>query len=485
MSGLTVSQGSSRQLSLNESSHLLENNDILINAIFEKCIQNESSIDQHPRIRKVALVLSATASLSAGAFFFPISLRLPAGPVFSTCNFVGYVKLDIWAIRGAINDVLGPKSRYEIILLNRASKGKFYSSVVLISSTVIAILFQIPPSLPAFTYEGSWGLPAFIILVAGGIFIPTRSIQLSINRIFQTRNFCLEQIAKKMERLRQETSSLVDQHQEIFRKMGYGQKLEHVRKMNRLIDNEQRSGMNFVINVLSTPMEYEEQPKSWLTKYAPKIPGTWIAASLWTGVAYYTYEKTKVDFINNDYAAASLAGTTVLLGVYFSSMSIINTAEKMIKYIYNTITCQKEKSISEQIRPKLYMSLHLLGFVIDLGALGSTHVIWGDFFKKKLVASIYFQTTVGLANFLFLTSATIDLVAEVVEEIIHRWGDNNEKEIIDLKIKLSNLQKLLNSSSLLDFGLFITKMPVEKKQILLSKVNLTVQQLDEWLSTKI
>ena len=97
--------------------------DLLSRVIFERCIANSVLLDPHSCARKIAFGTSVMTSLSAGASFIPVSLPLPAGALFAAANFVGFFKLDMWAIRGTIHDILGPKGEKEIVLLNRSSQG--------------------------------------------------------------------------------------------------------------------------------------------------------------------------------------------------------------------------------------------------------------------------------------------------------------------------------------------------------------------------
>lgn len=459
-----------------DSSEIQE--DLLSEVVFERCIANTPPLDPHSCLRKIALATSITTSLSAGAAFIPVSLPLPAGSLFAAANFVGFFKLDMWAIRGTIHDLLGPRGEKEVVLLNRTAKGKCFTAAVMVASTAIALLSQVPVALPSLDYDGKLKIPAVICLFVGGALLPIRSLQLTIDKTIRARNASLGKTGKKLENLRMLMASMIDEHREMFRKMDRISKLEHIDCLQQAQGTDVERARKLIEQILEEPLETQEVQKRSLSSYFPTAAGVFIAGSLQTGLAIYTFEKTKEHIVDNDVAAGTLAGSVVLSGIYLSGLSILNTTERIAGAFLRCIKGQREKSMAEQFRPKLTQSLKLLGLLIDLGALGATTVIWGDFYKNNLPAKLYFDITLCLAYFLFLSTSTLDMVDEAVAEIVQRTGSHNERQIVQLNDQLSQIKKIIEQSSLLDFSEFLGKCSNELKVKLLDRVDLSIEMLE-------
>jgi len=159
----------------------------------------------------------------------------------------------------------------------------------------------------------------------------------------------------------------------------------------------------------------------------------------------------------------------------------VGTVQRIASSSLNCITRQSKKSLAEQLRPKLTLSLKLLGLVVDLGALGATVVIWDDFTGKNLPAKIYFETTLCLAYFLFLSSASLDAVDGAIEELVQRKGTPDEQQIMLLNNQLKKLEQLIQSSSLLDFGQSLGQLSDTTRENLLLRANTTVDKIEDHL----
>jgi hypothetical protein len=478
---IALNSGRAREpilLPVDDTTPLIRVPNRLARAIYERCIEDADTIDRYPCGRRTALGASIIASLGANASYIPISLKLPVGPLFAIANFVGFFKLDIWAIRGTINDELGPKGEHEIVLLQRGARGKCYTIAVLASSLVVALLSQIPVALPALDYNGSLAIPSVVFLFVGGALIPIRSLQLSVNKAARLRNSGLGDVSRKVEELRLVMSSLIDQHREIFRKMGYERQLEFIESLRQFEGAELEQTHAFALSILNPPLEDEEVPSRPISDYVAMGAGVVIALSLEAGLAYYTFEKSKLNIIDNSFVAVGFAASVVASSFYLAGRSIISMAQRMVGSLLNLLTCRIEKAIAHQLRPKMTIALKLLGMAIDLGALGATIVIWGDFLKDNLPAKLYFEITLCMAYFLFLSTATLDMIDEVIEESILNSDNKNERAIVQLNNRLKQFQSLIENSSLLDFGLFVAKLPAELKQKLLQRVNLSIEKLD-------
>lgn len=471
-------------INVDERAPLLSQNpeNVLVKAIFERCIDHSPLIDNHKGSRRVALALSVISSLAANASYIPISLAMPAGPVFAAGNFLGFFKLDIWAIRGTINDILSPKGSHEIILHQRSSNNKCYTVAVIIAALAIALLSQVPVALPALDYNGALGVPSVIMLFLGGVLIPIRSLQLSINKKIRSMNCCAGEEKEQWEQLRLEMISLIDQHQGLFRQMDSPDKIAHILSLAPNSQGSEVEKVNSYISALFNPsLDAPVEESSSLLGRISGVSGVLLTISFEAALAYYTFCKVKENVLDNDALAGVLAGSVVASSVYLAGQSIVSTAQRMAAACLNLVTCKREKTLAEQLRPKLDLSLKLLGLAIDLTALGATIVIWGDFLKDNPSEKIYFEITMCLAYFLFLYTATLDMAGEVTEEIVQHRGTEDERQIIEFNADLQRLKKLIETSSLVDFGSFVTKLPLELRSKLLSKVDLRIENVERFV----
>ena len=460
-------------------------NGLLIRAIFENCIESQPSIDSHCIFRKVALTVSIAASLGANAAFTPISLNLPGGPFFATTNFIGFFKLDIWAIRAIIHELLGPKGDHERALISRSSQGCCYTTSVLTTSFALSLLTQVPVALPALKYDGKFKYPAVAALFAGGTLIPVSSLKQSFDHAVRARGCRTSQNEKSLEQVRSALVSAVSQYRESFVTLGIDEKLdliEDFRQQREQGDGNEAIQVDALISsILTVPETPPPTCGSSVVKGFSTAVGGAIALSLQAGLAWYTYSTTKEYVYDDNVFAGVSAGLTVLSGSYLATQSIVGTVQRIASSSLNCITRQSKKSLAEQLRPKLTLSLKLLGLVVDLGALGATVVIWDDFTGKNLPAKIYFETTLCLAYFLFLSSASLDAVDGAIEELVQRKGTPDEQQIMLLNNQLKKLEQLIQSSSLLDFGQSLGQLSDTTRENLLLRANTTVDKIEDHL----
>lgn len=458
--------------------------DVLALSIFERCIGTTPLVDKTACRRNTALVTSIITAAAAGAAFVPISLHLPAGPAFAVANFIAFFNLDMWAIGQTIEDLFGPKGENEIVLLERASHGKCFTTAAVIASTAIALLSQVPVAIPSLDYDGDLKIPALISLFVGGALIPLRSLQLTIDKTMRMRNALHREEGEKIERLRGSFEELIDKYQELFRKMDRQGQLEHVGRFQQIQGADAEKATGLIEEVIKGPIEIKPVDETSLLSRLSRGFGFWIAGSLQTGLALYTFSKTKEHIIDNDIAAGAMAASVVLSGVYLSGQSIINTAENIARSFVNFIKDKREKSLVEQLRPGLSQSLKLLGGLIDLGALGATIVIRRDFYKDDLLADIYFNITFCLAYFLFLSTATLSMVDGAIGKLIQRTGSDDEKQILEHQNKLEKMKQLIERSSLLDFSIFVGGFSEDIRVKLLNKVDLTTETLNQIVTSQ-
>lgn len=472
----------SRDIGIERVPFILPPQGVLAGAIFERCVKNEEIDDPHRRARLCTKAICILVSAGAKVPYVPISLKLPGRWFFAIGNTASFFNLEYWAIKASINDVLGPKGRWEVSLLQNAGKGRCYQVATLTASFIIALLSQVPVALPAMDYDADYRIPGVIVLLVAGSLLPVRSLQLSINEALKMKRCALGDVEKKLERIRREVVSLTQEYREIFRLAGYEEKMGMIAALAATSkDDELEEVWPHLSLVLGKPMESPAPKRNVLCERLSKGAGYFLTASFEAALAMYTWSKTKEHIIDNDVAAFGFTAATVLSWAYLTGESIANTTNRCVQSLFNFMKCRENRTLSEQIRPRLTLALKLLGMTLNVGALGPTVVIWGDFFKDNTDEQGYFQVTMCMAIFLLLSTATLDIIDETVEEIILKKGTPDQKQMIELNRKLLYLQQLLHRSSLLDFGTFLLNCPDRIKEHLLQKVDLAVERVTEFV----
>ena len=464
----------------NERSVLIPREAYLINAILEGPIDHIPLNDPHKCARRVIETLCTLASLGANATYVPISLQLPAGLFFATGNFLAFVNLDFWAFTAIFNELLGPKREYEQLLLNQQATGKIYKTALVTAALVIALLSQVPLALPALDYDRPYEIQAVVILLVAGSFIPTRSLQISFDKSLQMRKYILRETDKKLESARSEVISLVGQYRENFRQSNRQSQLALFDALSQITHLERGDQLNSYLSQVLHPAESTSNPNKFC-KYSSFVLGFCLTASLQVALTMYTWDKTKTYITDNDYAASGFVATVIGASLYLTGRSIIGTAQRIAQSTIDLLTGRRDRTLAEQIRPKLTFTLKLIGLLLNLGTLGPGIVIWGGFYDDEK-ERLYFQTTICAAYFLLVSTATLDVLDSSIQDFIQWKGSPEDQSIIQLYTDLQKLEKLFEQSSLLDFSLFLTQSSENIKGMLLEKVGLSIEELRAYMA---
>jgi hypothetical protein len=395
--------------------------------LYRAITENWEPVDSHRHLRNTALVTSIAVSAISGAAMIPISMKLPAGRVFAAANFIGFLKLYMWAIRNTIHELWGPKSEVERILIERACPGKCTTIAAVTAAIALALLSQLPNALPVLDYDGKLKVPAFISLLVGGSLLSLRSLQLSLQRM-----------AQKQDSKRTTLVSMVDNHLEAFQELGPFSKIERVEQLNE-------GPEEFLKGVFQAASTRKVSPVAYLF-------GFWIALSFQIATAIYTFEKTKEHMIDNNAAAGAMAISAVGSSAYLSFNSIMKSSQAFFEMLF-----EGRRTIAEQLHPNLTLALKILGSLVDIGALGACFRIWDEFYKDNMSAKVYFEITVCLAFFLFLSSSTLALSYELAGKTRH----DETQLILGFTRKLENIKRLILLASKQDLDDFILMLPEE------------------------
>ncbi len=442
---------------------------------------NQDLLDKHWCSRRTIKVVCFGVSASAKVPYIPIALTLPGGAFLAFANCAAFLGLEYWAIEGTIDDFLGPRSTHEVVMLQKGPKGKCYRVATLSTAVVLSLISQIPVAFPALDYDGAYAKLGFGVLLVAGSLLPIRSIQLSVDRSLQLQ--CLRgEIGKKIEVVRADMVSFIDDHGELFTTMDFLQQIQLLTKMSEIRTGDVVDKVNaYTKLVLARTHMQPAAQKSSLCDRVSYVTGLLITSTFQVALTMYTWSKTKEHIADDNATAASFAGLVLCSGIYLTGKSIIQTTQRMTRSIVDFFRCRQQRTIAEQVNPALCFSLKTIGMVINLAALGPTVRIWGDFYKDN-PAQTYMEVTMCAAIFLFLSTATLALAEKVVRDIVCSGNHRGKKEIVQYHQELGQFAKILQESPLVDFSIFVMKCPEDVKGELLERVELAEEALRNYIN---
>lgn len=493
---LPLLSSSEQNLALSDAVILRKNN--LFSAILEGPIEHRRFHADPKCARITALVIATLLSASAKIPYAPMGLLAPkkiglpseSGPFFVFANSTSFLILELWAIFGTIGDLFGPKRKFEVALLNDNSRGKCVVAAIVTAATFAALISQYPSAVPVLDYVKDYKECAFFVTWVASSLLPIRSVQISIEKAIEMRKQAIGEVGQKVQLLRNEMVFLIQTHKGAFVRMGYQKKLERIASfatLKREGRNDNQKVSAYLLAILEEPLVIPKPNENSLLERVKQIPGAWLTASLQTGLAFYTWAKTKQYVVDDNVAAFFFSGAVVLTGTYLMGDAIVRTTNSFARSICNTVMSRREKTLAEQLRPQLTLFFKFTGLLLNLATIGTTLVVWGDFFRGneetsngdyffqgKESSQRYFEGTISAALVLLLATATLDIADGIIEEIILRNDESDEKEIVLFCREFQLLENLFNKSSLLDFATFLLEDCPEKiKTTLMERFALT------------
>lgn len=469
-------------------------------AIFQRCVsQSVQLVDNNPKTRKSMKGISAIFSGLAKLPYTPIALQLPHGYIYAVGNAVSIFALEYWAISDSINETLGPKTRGELVVLQRSGRGRCYHATLLTASTVLAVLSQISGALPSFDYlPNDLKIPGFVVILVAGSLLPIRSLHLTMDKIIQmSRKSRLEDTGQKLEKIREEMHALITKNQAIFKEMDIGDKVAFLTELNaakiatpevrRLdsteADHKERVPAAYLLKMINTPPQAVEGGwRETIKKKGGAALGFALNIIFQVAIGKYTYDKTHEHLTDSKALAGVLTAGVLGSGLFIYTSAITGGAQAVWNKMLNLCSIgESDTSISAKLRPATCLAMKSLGLIFNVTALGPTWKVWGDFFESDgRETQQFFQVTTAGATFLLLSVATMALVDRIIASWIKHHGDPTEKNILQLYNDYTALQTILSETTHLDFIFFIHKMPMQVKETLLKKMSITVTDFDEY-----
>lgn len=446
---------------------------IIIQAIQERCIKPIDLVDENPRLRPAMKVTALLFSSIAKLPYLPIALLLRPGEVFAVAGSIAFLWLEYWAINDSLNDAFSERSQSEIRLIKNAEIGKPNLKKILLSSTILSLLSQVPLAIPSLIFNSGFNKwSGFTIIVMGGSLINIRSLQLLSTGIIQgftsTR---LTPEEKEMEKIRSKMIALINANKDIFVNMDPALKNLYIEAVNssRDTNNNQYPEDAFLQHVFKDVTPKKKNCLEHLKDNFGTISGFVLSALYQKSLAEYTYDGSKQYITDgNEIGAGFISGAVVGSGIVITTYAIVSMTQRIWNNTVNLFSSVKKKTIAEQLRPKLTLSMQLIALAIDVIALGPSWVIWDDYYNKK--ASNFYQYTACATTFLFLLTGALGLIEQYIEELIKYKGKPEEKDVVNLVHQFKNLENIIKNCSLVDFSLFVSRLSPQLKRSLEEKI---------------
>lgn len=462
----------------------------LSNCLIAIC-EKEAPQDPHKTVRRVLKITGAAISAIAKIPYIPISLTLGKvlGPVSIVGNTAGFFILEYWATAGTVDDFFAPKTQAEIELFRQAKIGKrklCMHAVILSTASLIALSSQLPTALAGVAYNSQkYKLVAGLVLLVAGALIPMRSLQLSIEQIRLSAQKTFEsQIteikAKMIALIRENHGAFI--HNSYEKKMAFIERCEEIRHCN--ISPTEKAN-RYILHVLHKdpfPTSQAKKIVGSVFNYTGLGIGTALAGIFEYALGQYTFDLTKQEIWDDDVAGGIFAGLAVGSTAYLFGTSVIRTTQRIFNLAGNLVTGQEVRNLGWQLRPKLSFVLTALGLMIDLCALGPTYVIWGNFYDQNPITHQLFQKTMCASLFLLLFTSTLDIIDEMVTSSIAQ-GEEEEQAILRIHHEFQKLADLIEKSPNREFIGYLFHLEPSKREELMERMHMTMQQLTAHTTT--
>lgn len=117
--------------------------------------------------------------------------------------------------------------------------------------------------------------------------------------------------------------------------------------------------------------------------------------------------------------------------------------------------------------------------ITNIFALGSSVVIWGDFFNKPDWQYWFFEISICAAIYALILTASLD----TIDEILQRFPSNVEgAKWIQTSKEFGRIERLIKNSSQTSFAEWLSELPDNVKTELCKKAKLTPEQLNTCIS---
>ena len=386
----------------------------------------------------------------------------------------------MWAANGIINDTIGAKTPEELAI-RRTQVNKRTIAAIIISALAIATFSQITYALPAADYSKHHKVVAGVISLIAAIIIPTRSLQLTMQHA--RKKYLDAQKNPILLKIQQATVALLHE-----------KKAEYTQMNN----DEQLNTYYTFANITSTPLQANPPAISYFKELVPnattpdssyyskgsKLLGT-ISGILLTGIfeyaiAEYTFDKTKQLIWSNDIAAGVFASLATATTLYLFGKSIIATSERVMGSLAESLCCKRVRSLGEKLHPIPSYILKVEEAVTNIFALGTSVIIWGEFYPSPTWKHYFFIGSITTAVYLLLLTASLDIVDGGLQKATR---NSKKKKIFTIDEMYQTLANGFKDASQEEFASFVGRLPKEAKLQLCAKAGLKLNELDEQLET--
>ncbi len=457
--------GPARQITLNDG----------IVAINEGISSNQTTSKKVTRY--ASYTLAGICSLAARLFFYPISLRAGTiiagdnlggtilGNIIAFCNMKSFFILEMWAARGIINNLLGPETTEEAYL-ERAQISRKAKIFLVTTVFFISIFARYPFALPAVKYNPNYRYIAGGVTLITSLFIPMRSIQMSLNSLYKK----IIKFGDKYEnKIRHATSQLL--HESYLQ---ISNSLDLITATATKLTNENSGNSLFQILLETNQTIFLKSNLKKIFYHTGSVLGLFCTGVLEYAIARYTFSLSKEFVLKNDILAGFFAGLTVLSTTYLYGKSITSIFQRTANAIYSFRCDLRNKEISEQLFPRTAPVLKIEETISNLFALGPWFVIWGDFFASPSSKHWFFITILLTTLFATLQYASLDTINVALLKITKK---EEIKKVLNLKSYYESVVELIEKCPTDYFLKWFNQLPENLQNKIYKKAEIPQQEI--------
>lgn len=438
---------------------------------FYSRINGESGVSQTSScdlnfISKCAL---GVLELARNAFFIPASLKLPLYIKWPCAvgNLAALTGLDYWAGSAFIDDKIPSETGLEKIFPQ--ADQVLFQKAAHVGNVGLALISQIPIAYPAMQYNKEFAVPAGIIVLIGGAFIPLRSMQLYIDKVFnkkaaQDKGIDVEKQDAFVQLIRDNKQYFINR----FASMSEDQQkqfFEDLKSIQTKVDSREKieAYWHFLLSSREPLVQEELSEISKKAIRSAEVAGYFFSGTFQLASSIYTFVKTKENVFDNNVFAGTVTTLIVGCSLYLEGTATADATVKLVESItgINRRNNEIQESLVEKLRKKDMIVLHVMGHITNVLALGVAYVIWNEFFENE-VEKVFFEVTTCIAVFLLLHASTPPLISQLAEwSFLLRNGTPEEKAAVKLSQEYQTLADSIDRISPEDFETFSSILPAD------------------------
>jgi len=383
------------------------------------------------------------------------------GYILGTADLIDCTTLESWAILSVVKEQLKALSPDEDLLL-RSQMHIAAKIVTMVVSLGLACSFQVPFAMEVSNHQ-SWivmkGIALGAVSFEAGC-VTMNSLYSTLERLITYKN--RSPTNKKLQIFRHSMIERIDENLEAFvgmDRVGQRGKVREFQDIKAMAGDFERyqAFMKMMLQEFAPGEVHEETWGEWLYKGVDKGVGGLSALTFiaFEGMLGYLMGES----LSGMPLGVVLAVVSAGANTYFSGTEIPPTVHRMFKGIGDIVTGQYQKSLGEQLSPKLCYSLKVISGLLAC-------LCWGPVAqatKDGIPEPYTLPAQIAVAgSFIFLVSTALqDVIDGLILKIARARGTPEEKKLLEFYNTMIELKSLLTKAPITEFAKGVEALPQE------------------------